>query len=297
MSYRVAVVESTTQTMLELRRTVRTDRAGDDVNAGMRALYGLAERTGLAPVGPPSTTYLGEFGPGMSTTVDFGLPVAGGPLDDGTDQVRVRHLEPAWFAHTTHRGDYTRIGDAYRALEEWIRASKFRPVGPLTEVYLIAPEEAVHPRDLVTEVRIPVVAATELSIRVPALFANTVSELRKVLAKHGFRVMTEIDMRQSLQTSLGVRMGEYLILGACHPALSHRALTIDPRMGLLLPCNVVVRRDGDTTLVEAVDPELLLASFLLPNTHRPELHSIAREARADLTAALEIVEKRLCDTE
>lgn len=294
MSYRVTVVESNTTAMLELRRTVRADHAGDDVRAGMRALYELAERTGLAPAGAPSTTYLGMLGPGMTTDVDFGLPVADGALDDIAEQVSLRRLEPRLFASTRHRGDYQRIGDAYRALDEWIRASNYQPVGPPTEVYLIAPEAAVRPGDLVTEIRRPVAAA--LAIRVPALFAATVSELRKALAEQGFGIMTEIDMRATLRAKLDIWMDEYLILGACNPVLAQRALAADPRVGLLLPCNVVVRTDDDTTLVEAADPVLLLCGELLHHTDQPELHAVAREARERLSAALETVEKRLPET-
>lgn len=294
MSYQVEVVESNTTTMLEVRRIVRADQAGDDVRAGMRALYALAERTGLVPTGAPSTTYLGMLGPGMTTEVDFGLPVTDAALDDTAEQVSLRHLEPALFASIRHHGDYHRIGDAYRALDDWIRRSSYQPVGPPTEVYLIAPDAAVRSGDLVTEIRRPVAAA--LAIQVPALFADTVSELRKALAEQGFGIMTEIDVRATLQTKLDVRMDDYLILGACDPVLAQRALAADPRVGLLLPCNVVVRTHDDTTLVEAVDPVLLLCGEMLHHTEQPELRAVARESRERLAAALDLVEKRLPET-
>ncbi|MEV4237741.1 MULTISPECIES: DUF302 domain-containing protein [unclassified Nocardia] len=291
MSYRVEVVESNTTTMLELRRSVRGDFAGDDIREGMRALYELAERTGIAPAGPPSTTYLGMLGPGMTTEVDFGLPVTDGALDGTTEQAGLRRPEPRLCASTRHHGDYRHIGDAYRALDDWIRCSDYQPMGPPTEVYLVALDAAVRTGDLVTEIRRPIAAT--LAVRVQALFADAVSELRKALAEQGFGVMTEIDVRATLQTKLGVRMDDYLILGACHPILAQRALIADPRVGLLLPCNVVVRTDGDTTLVEAVDPVLLLCGEVLHHTDRPELRAVAREARDRLAAALATAKKRL----
>jgi effector-binding domain-containing protein len=177
MRYPVTVVESTPHTVLELRRYVRADHAGDDIGAGMQTLYELAARIGLAPSGPPSTTYHGALGPGTSTEVHFGLPVDPEPLG-GAAEITVRRTEPELFAHTTHHGDYHRIGEAYRALDDWLRSSTFQPVGPPTEVYLVAPNEAVQAHGLVIEIRIPV-AAAQLVARVPAPFADTVSLVRR----------------------------------------------------------------------------------------------------------------------
>ncbi|WP_083897923.1 DUF302 domain-containing protein [Nocardia vinacea] len=291
MSYRVEVVESNTTTVLELRRSVRGDHAGDDIGAGMHALYEMATHTGLVPAGPPSTTYLGMLGPGVTTEVDFGLPVTGAVLDGTTEQVVLRRPEPTLCASIWHHGDYQHIGDAYRALDDWIRSSDYQPMGPPTEVFVVAPDAAVRPGDLVTEIRRPIAAA--LAVRVRALFADAVSELRKALAEKGFGIITEIDVRATLHARLDVRMNDYLILGACDPILAQRALTADPRVGLLLPCNVVVRTDGDTTLVEAVDPVLLLCGEVLHHTDQPELRAAARDARDRLAAALATVEKRL----
>ncbi|MFX0577903.1 DUF302 domain-containing protein [Nocardia nepalensis] len=291
MSYQVAVTESNTTTMLELRRTVRADHAGDDIGAGMRALYALAERAGLVPAGPPSTTYLGMLGSGAITEVDFDLPVTDSALDGAAERISLRHREPTLFASIRHHGDYHRIGAAYRALDAWIRSSNYQPIGPPTEVYLVAPDAAVRPGDLVTEIRRPVTAA--LTVRVPALFADAVSELRKALGEQGFGVMTEIDVRATMQMELGIQMADYLILGACDPVLAERALAADPRVGLLLPCNIVVRDDDGTTLVEAADPELLVRGEVLHRADQPELHAIAREARERLAAALDTVGKRL----
>lgn len=286
MTYRIAVTESSPHTVLELRRRVRADYAGDDVAAGMRELYALAERTGLVPAGPPATTYHGEFGPGRTATAEFTLPVTAGPVGDVAERISLRQTEPTLFAYTTHRGDYHRIGDAYRALLDWVDGGQLRRIGPPTEVYLVAPDEAVHPHDLVTEIRVPVVT-TELTTRVTAPFGETVLQVRKALAEQGFGVLTEIDARAVLQEKLGVAMEDYRILGACHPMLAHRALEVDRRVGLLLPCNVTVRATDRGTVVDAVDPTLLLDR----TESAAELAPIAREAKARLATALEAVEK------
>ncbi|MFI6774707.1 DUF302 domain-containing protein [Nocardia sp. NPDC050412] len=286
MPYRILIDEASPQTVLELRRAIRADHAGDDIDAGMRALYELATTTGLAPVGSPSTTYLGDLRADTSTEVDFDLPVTIGPIGDNGDQAMVRRTEPGLFARTTHRGDYQHIGDAYRALENWLRTSSFQPVGPPTEVYLVAPDEVVDARDLVTEIRIPV-APAELLVRVPTPFADTVAIVRAALAEQGFGVLTEIDVRATLRVKLDVDMEDYLILGACNPQLAHRALDIHREIGLLLPCNVVVRTHNDATVVEVVDPDILVV-----HTRQPALRPIAREARAGLAAALDAIVKR-----
>ncbi|QIS12532.1 DUF302 domain-containing protein [Nocardia arthritidis] len=286
MSYRITVVESSPHTLLELRRAVRAEHAGDDIAAGMRELYDLADRTGLAPAGPPSTTYRGAVGPGRATEVVFGLPVTSGLVGGAAEQVSVRPIAPGLFAYTTHHGDFQRIGEAYRALEEWVRASHFRPVGPSTEVYLVAPDEAVHPHDLVTEIRIPV-AAAELATRIAVSFGQAVGLTRDALAEQGFGLLTEIDVRATMRAKLGVEMEDYLILGAYNPELAHRALDIDRHIGLLLPCNVVVRTAEGAAIVEAMDPDLLL-----DRDAQPALYSVAREARSRLAAALENIEKR-----
>ncbi|MFE5326082.1 DUF302 domain-containing protein [Embleya sp. NPDC056575] len=119
------------------------------------------------------------------------------------------------------------------------------------------------------------------TVSVDTDFTTTVAAVRDALAAHGFGVLTEIDVTATLRAKLGAEMEDYLILGACNPALAHRALDADRAIGLLLPCNVVVRRDGERTLVQALDPMTMVAL-----SGDADLEPVAREAAGRLDAAL-----------
>ncbi|MEV5088371.1 DUF302 domain-containing protein [Streptomyces griseoincarnatus] len=112
-------------------------------------------------------------------------------------------------------------------------------------------------------------------------FDTAVAAVRRALADQGFGVLTEIDVRATLKAKLDHDMEDYLILGACNPPLAQRALEADRSIGLLLPCNVVVRRDGDHTLVQALDPGTMVTL-----TGLDALTPVADEATARLDAAL-----------
>lgn len=125
-------------------------------------------------------------------------------------------------------------------------------------------------------------ATYAMTTTVPASYDRTVAATREALAQQGFGVLTEIDVRAVMRAKLAVDVAPQIILGACRPPLAHAALQAEPGIGLLLPCNVVVRSIGDdVTLVEAMDPDIMVTM-----TGNPQLSVIAAEARTRLSAAL-----------
>jgi uncharacterized protein (DUF302 family) len=127
--------------------------------------------------------------------------------------------------------------------------------------------------------------ALGLSTTLHTSFGDAVDRTTKALADQGFGVLTTIDVKATLKQKLGEDMEDYLILGACNPSLAHRALDVDRQIGQLLPCNVVVRTDragpGDTVLVEAMDPQIMVRV-----ADQPGLQPIADQAAAKLQAAI-----------
>ncbi|WP_280340127.1 DUF302 domain-containing protein [Nocardia neocaledoniensis] len=125
-----------------------------------------------------------------------------------------------------------------------------------------------------------------LSTTLHTTFDDALERTRDALAEQGFGILTEIDMQATLKAKLGHDMEDYRILGACNPPLAHRAVEINRQIGLLLPCNVVVRRDRtdtdtDTIIVEAMNPQLMVAV-----TGQPALDPVAEDATTRLRAAL-----------
>ena len=93
-----------------------------------------------------------------------------------------------------------------------------------------------------------------LSTTVNRPFDETLAATREALAAQGFGVLTEIDMAGTLKKKLDVDIPPHVILGACNPPNAYRAVQVEPSIGVLLPCNVVVRSAGEQTIVEAIDP-------------------------------------------
>ncbi|MBW0119528.1 DUF302 domain-containing protein [Pseudonocardia abyssalis] len=116
---------------------------------------------------------------------------------------------------------------------------------------------------------------------------DAIDAVTAALATQGFGVLTTIDVRATLKAKLGEDVEDYTILGACNPALAHQALSTDPEIGLLLPCNVTVRQSGGHTLVQAVDPAELLAMAGDGGPQPAELAAVATDASARLHAALD----------
>jgi uncharacterized protein (DUF302 family) len=111
---------------------------------------------------------------------------------------------------------------------------------------------------------------------------RTVARTRVSLADHGFGILTEIDVAATMKAKLNQDMPAYLILGARNPYLAHTALGIDPSIGLLLPCNVVVGGlESHRTLVEALDPVVMVTA-----TGNPSFADVAADAATLLAAVL-----------
>lgn len=125
------------------------------------------------------------------------------------------------------------------------------------------------------------------TITVALPYEEAVRRTREALQGQGFGVLSEIDVRSTFETKLGEEsgqaLGDYLILGVCNPALAQRALTAEPDMGLLLPCNVVIRRgrDADATVIQTIDPQTMVRL-----SDAPAVALVAGEADDRLRAAL-----------
>ena len=115
-----------------------------------------------------------------------------------------------------------------------------------------------------------------------APFEAAVARTREALAREGFGVLTEIDVRRTLKDKLGAEFRPYLILGACNPALAHQALLLEDKVGAMLPCNVVVQEVDGGTEVAAIDPVASMQAIA-----NPALMAKAQLVQARLKAVIE----------
>lgn len=116
------------------------------------------------------------------------------------------------------------------------------------------------------------------SLTINGSFETAVARTRKALEEHGFGIVSEIDLAATLKEKLGVEYDPYLILGACNPGFAHQAVGYEPAIGVLLPCNVVVRQTKDQrVMIDFMDP-----SVMLDLVGEAGVHKLAEEVRTRL---------------
>lgn len=114
-------------------------------------------------------------------------------------------------------------------------------------------------------------------------FEDAIARTKQVLATKGFGVLTEIDFQKTMKSKLDVDIPAYVILGACNPKMAYEAQKLEPRVGAMLPCNVIVReRDDGTVEVSAVDPVASMAAI-----DNAALKAVAGQVRDLLSAAVD----------
>lgn len=121
--------------------------------------------------------------------------------------------------------------------------------------------------------------------RLPLPVGEAIPQVLEQLKQEGFGVLMDLDIQATMKQKIGADIAPYHILGACNPQLAHQALAAEPEIGTLLPCNVVVRAEGDQSVVSFMDPQAMTQL-----TANPEVHAVAREAEERLRrvcAALE----------
>jgi uncharacterized protein (DUF302 family) len=120
----------------------------------------------------------------------------------------------------------------------------------------------------------------------PVPLAKLRPAVEAALKAEGFGVLTEIDVQATVKAKLDVDRPPFLILGACNPSLSNRMLGVEPAIGALLPCNVVLREDGEAVVVEMIDPRMMVG--MIDNA---VVREIAEDARARLRKAMATIER------
>ena len=114
-----------------------------------------------------------------------------------------------------------------------------------------------------------------------AEFSSVVERTREALSDQGFGVLTEIDVKTTMKKKLNAEVDNYLILGACNPGMAHKAMEMEPRIGAMLPCNVIVRSVGADVEVSAIDPQASMQAV-----DNDELKDVAGQVRTMLEKAV-----------
>ena len=122
--------------------------------------------------------------------------------------------------------------------------------------------------------------------RISLSYEAAMEKVTEALKTEGYGVLTNIDVKETMQKKLGAEFRKYSILGACNPVLAHKALTIRPEIGLLLPCNVIVYEESNSTVVNIIDPLSMFDFF-----KDPDLEPVAEDARNRLLRVSEAIQK------
>jgi len=117
-------------------------------------------------------------------------------------------------------------------------------------------------------------------------YESALEKVTDALKAEGFGILTSIDVKKTMKKKLDIDFRKYTILGACNPPLAHKALTARPDVGLLLPCNVIVYEEGDTTVVNIIDP-ISMTNFIQDQS----LAAVAEEARQRLKRVSDAIQK------
>ena len=117
-------------------------------------------------------------------------------------------------------------------------------------------------------------------------YESALEKVTDALKAEGFGILTSIDVKETMKKKLDVDFRKYTILGACNPPLAHKALTARPDVGLLLPCNVIVYEEGDTTVVNIIDP-ISMTNFIQDQS----LEAVAEEAHQRLKRVSDAIQK------
>jgi uncharacterized protein (DUF302 family) len=128
-------------------------------------------------------------------------------------------------------------------------------------------------------------ASYGMTIKMNGTLEEVKPRVVEALKTQGFGVLTEIDVQKTLQQKIGVDFKPYLILGACNPRCAHRALSVDEEIGLLLPCNVVLKQERDGVQVSIQDPEVMFS--VVDEETKKSMLGFPQEVKHALQSALE----------